>query len=98
MDGLPTSIGSQPGDEKHSVVASDIGDWIVNYLNDLLKIPVKQIDRQEPFESLGLDSAAAIAIVGELEEWLGIDIEPTAPYDYPTIDKLSSYLHSKIVA
>ena len=93
MDSLPTGIGSQPGSEKRAFLAGDIENWIVSYLSDLLKIPTDQI---EPFESLGLDSAAAIAIVGELEEWLDTDIEPTAPYDYPTIDEFSSYLHSKI--
>ena len=73
----------------------DIKSWMTNYLSDLLKLPVEQIDCEEPFERLGLDSSAAIAVVGELEEWLNIDIEPTAPYDHPTIAQLSAYLEGK---
>ena len=51
-----------------------------------------QIDIRIPFASLGLDSAAAVGISGDLEVWIGRRISPTVLYSYPTIESLASYL------
>ncbi len=70
----------------------DIEDWISDYLANLLEVSPDELDPDVPFDRYGLDSSAAIGLTGELEEWLGLEIEPTLLYDYPTVDTLAEHL------
>ncbi|NOX38147.1 MAG: amino acid adenylation domain-containing protein [Calditrichaeota bacterium] len=70
----------------------DIESWLVKKLAEILKTPANTIDIRQPFASYGLDSAQAVSLAGELEEWLGISLPPTLLYDYPTIESLARYL------
>lgn len=72
-----------------------VRDWIVNYLADLLEISSNDIETDVPFDSYGLDSSAAIGLTGDLEDWLGQQVDPTLLYDYPTVDALSAHLISE---
>ncbi len=71
---------------------TEIQDWTVAYIADLLEIDPDEIDTALPFDRYGLDSTAAVGLTGDLEDWLGIEIDPTLLYDYPTIDSLAKYL------
>ena len=57
-----------------------------------LHIDPEQVDTTAPFDSYGLDSAAAVGMTGELEEWLEADVDPVLPYDYPTVEALARRL------
>jgi acyl carrier protein len=74
--------------------AAEIQDWIVAYLADLLDVSADEIDVAIPFDRYGLDSSAAIGMTGDLEDWLGVEIDPTVLYDYPTIQGLARQLGS----
>jgi acyl carrier protein len=41
------------------------------------------------FAEMGLDSASSTYFVVELEEWLGIELEPEIVGEYPTIAELA---------
>ena len=69
-----------------------IQEWLTVYLANLLDMQADDVDAEMPFESYGLDSAAAVAMTGDLEDWLGHELEPTLVYDYPTIEKLANHL------
>lgn len=71
---------------------SEVRHWIAAYLADLLEIDEDEVDTSIPFDRYGLDSSAAIGMTGEIEDWLGVEIDPTVIYDYPTVDALSSHL------
>ena len=73
---------------------AEIQDWVVAYLADLLEIEPEEIDVTVPFERYGLDSSAAVALTGDLEDWLEVEIDPTLLYDYPTVEALVKYLAS----
>lgn len=47
------------------------------------------------FYTHGLDSISAIHVLDKLENHLNIEINPLDFWDYPTIDKLSTYLLEK---
>lgn len=70
----------------------EIHDWIVSYLADLLEVDPDDIDASIPFDRYGLDSSAAVGLTGDLEDWLGQEIDPTLLYDYPTIDALVRHI------
>ncbi|WP_394821447.1 acyl carrier protein [Pendulispora albinea] len=83
-----TQSNSAENQSPHGVIA----DWIVGYIATTLDVEQSRIDRQAPFKRLGLDSSVAVAMTGELGEWLGIEVDPAAPYDHPTIEKLAAML------
>ena len=72
----------------------EIQDWIISYIAELLEVEPELVDPTIPFDRYGLDSSAAYALTGDLEDWLGREIDPTAIYDYPTVEALSEYLSS----
>ena len=74
----------------------EIQTWIVSYLAELLEVDSELVDPTIPFDRYGLDSSAAYALTGDLEDWLGREIDPTAIYDYPTVEALSEHLSSVV--
>ncbi|HEX4204093.1 MAG TPA: beta-ketoacyl synthase N-terminal-like domain-containing protein, partial [Ktedonobacteraceae bacterium] len=66
--------------------------WLLSHVAEALKMPVGEIDTQTPLANYGMDSAHAVGIAGELEEWLERELPPTLLYDYPTIQLLATSL------
>lgn len=83
---------SSPGSTKRTV--EEIREWIVAYLVALLEVSGDEIETDVPFDTYGLDSSAAIGLTGDLEDWLGREVDPTLLYDYPTVEALAAHLHS----
>jgi len=76
--------------------AEEIQEWMVNYLSNVLEMSTDKIDVTVPFDDFALDSATAIGMTGELEDWLGKPVDPTLVYDYPTIEQFSKCLAGDI--
>jgi acyl carrier protein len=74
------------------ISAPEIQDWLVAYIANLLEIESEEIDVTIPFDRYGLDSSAAVGMTGDLEDWLGKEVEPILLYDYPTIEALARHL------
>jgi acyl carrier protein len=74
------------------ISATEIQDWIVAYLANLLEIDPEEVDVTITFDRYGLDSSAAVGMTGELEDWMGRELDPTLLYDHPTIEALAQYL------
>ncbi|MCG8346827.1 MAG: amino acid adenylation domain-containing protein [Chloroflexales bacterium] len=66
--------------------------WLAAQIAGLLAIDVDEIDVQSSFESFGLSSREAVALSGDLEEWLDRRLSPTLVYEYPSIVTLADYL------
>ncbi len=77
---------------KESPTEAKIQGWLVSYLAELLEIDSDEIDVTIPFDRYGLDSSALVGLTGDLEDWLGRELDPTLLYDYPTIDALVQHL------
>jgi acyl carrier protein len=93
------SPASQPGEEPKSPIqrtADEIRDWIVSHIADKLQITPDQIRTDEPLIDVGLDSIEFVAVVGELERWLGVRFRDNPLIDYPTLDGLSSFLSEQL--
>ncbi|MDJ0572420.1 MAG: AMP-binding protein, partial [Pleurocapsa sp. MO_192.B19] len=101
VQGLPTDIQSvvhqQPSHQIINQKQDNIQNWLVENLAQRLGIPVSEIDINEPFASSGLDSAAAVSLSADLEDWLDIKLSPTLVYDYPNIVELAVYLSQSII-
>jgi acyl carrier protein len=70
-----------------------IETWIVQYLARQLDLPGAQVNAQDAFDRLGIDSVAAVELMADLEAWLGTgELDPTLPYDHKTIAALAGHL------
>ena len=74
------------------ITATEIQEWIVAYLADLLAIEPAEVDVTISLERYGLDSSAAVVLTGDLQDWLGTEINPTLLYDYPTVEAVVQHL------
>lgn len=86
---IKQSTGITP---KKTPTPAEVQDWLVSYLANLLEIDLDEVDVTVSFDRYGLDSATAIGMTGNLEEWLGYELDPTLIYDYPTIEALAENL------
>ncbi len=77
---------------KELPTVAEIQAWIVSYLAELLEIGPDEVDVTIPFDRYGLDSATAVGMTGDLEDWLGRKLDPTLLYDYPTVETFAQHL------
>ena len=59
------------------------------YVAQRTKTPADQIDHARRFDHLGLDSADAVTLMGELEDFVGRPLSAFLPYTFPTIEQLA---------
>ncbi|MCB1055710.1 MAG: beta-ketoacyl synthase, partial [Acidobacteria bacterium] len=86
----PTPPAPTPPDRRREVEG-----WLLDRLAARLGVSRAEIDPGQPFARYGLDSAAAVSLVGELEERLGVELPETLLYQHPTIDRLATYLGTR---
>ena len=96
------SVNVKSDDDRASIkklpTQREIQNWIVNYIAELLEIKPDSIDVTISFDCFGLDSSAAVELSGDLEDWLGRELEPTILYDYPTVEALAKHLSEECQA
>lgn len=82
-----------------AAIATDVPsivDWCRGYLADLLAVPAAEIDPTADFDHLGVDSALAVSLLIEVEERYGIDIDPEALFENPTVTAVATHLHERL--
>jgi acyl carrier protein len=77
---------------------AQIGQWIKEYLAELLEIEPNEIDEDYEFERFGINSSAAVSLVGDLEEWLGFELSPSLFFEFNTISQVSQHLAQRVQA
>jgi len=77
---------------------SEICDWCVAYLAKSLKLPPERIDPQAKFARLGLDSAASVFLIADLEDWLGLELSAELIFEHQTPAALARYLAGRCTA
>ena len=71
---------------------SEILDWCMAYLARTFKTPVDRIRPHAKFARLGMDSAASVFFLMELEEWLGVELPTEIVFAYPTPAELARHV------
>jgi acyl carrier protein len=101
----PTDIAQgNDADDARGASTSDaamiehIRTWLVAKAADLLSIAPETLDAQEPLSNLGLSSMNSIILSGDIEEWLGLHLDPMVLWEYPTIEALARYLSQEVTA
>jgi acyl carrier protein len=70
----------------------ELRDWLIARVAAYVESPVDAIDPSVPLGEYGLDSVLALAMAAEIEDHLGVDVDPTVLWDHPTIDALTGFL------
>jgi phthiocerol/phenolphthiocerol synthesis type-I polyketide synthase C len=71
---------------------TELTAWLASQLAELLDLSPSDIDTSLPFAHYGLDSVHAVRLTVTLGRHVGLELSPTLPYEYPTIDALCAYL------
>ena len=71
---------------------SEILDWCMAYLAKTFKTPADRMRPHAKFARLGMDSAASVFFIVELEEWLGVELPTEIVFAYPTPAELARYV------
>jgi 8-amino-7-oxononanoate synthase len=95
---IPVGRNSQPNNLSTFSQAESIQGWLIDKLAEVLEIEPNQIDVGQDFEEYGLESAEAINLSGDLEDYLGCRLPPTLLWDYQNIESLANYLASDNLA
>lgn len=66
--------------------------WLVAQIADVLSIDPATIEVAQPLTRYGLDSIDAVTLVGDLEDWLDLELPSTLLWDYPSIEKASAFM------
>ncbi len=67
----------------------EIEAMVAGYVAHRTQTPADEVDRTRRFDHLGLDSADAVALMGELEDFVGRPLSAFLPYTFPTIEQLA---------
>jgi acyl carrier protein len=76
----------------NAAAAADIQNWLVEKIAVRLAVSPASINVDGYLDEFGLDSTEALVLSGELEKWLGFEIETTALWYHPTIASLAAYI------
>jgi acyl carrier protein len=71
---------------------------MVSHLAGVLEIDADKIDVRKPFKQFGLGSIEGVGMVADLEDWLGISMDASLIWDYPTIASFAEYLANEVNA
>lgn len=69
-----------------------VEEWCQHYVAKLLALAPEKIGPDVEFDRFGLDSAMAVAMCLDLEEWVGLEIPPALLFEYTTIAGLAGYV------
>jgi acyl carrier protein len=83
---------AQPSAGRTRRSVAEIEEWLVDYLAEQLQCSPGEVEVTIPFDRFGLSSTTAVFMIGSLEDWLGTRLDPTLPFDYPTISALAEHL------
>ncbi|MBP2000176.1 polyketide synthase PksN [Paenibacillus shirakamiensis] len=91
-DDLRNSVDSNDLDSGHRNLISEL----IQSLSEALYLSEKEVDVDEKFINLGLDSIIGVEWIRTLNARYGTHIPATKVYDYPTLRQFSTYLEQEM--
>lgn len=89
---MTNQVTTRPDGE---LTADEVRDWLVGKIAHRLGVSTDQVNVDQYFDEFDLDSTEALVLSGELENWLGFELETTALWYHPTINELANYIVEK---
>ncbi|MFD7303737.1 acyl carrier protein [Streptomyces pharetrae] len=63
-------------------------DWLVARIAEHLRMSPADVAADVPLSTYGLDSVYALTVAADIEDRLGVTVDPTVLWDNPTVDAL----------
>ena len=76
----------------------DVRDWLTTRLLAYLPVTETELAHDFPLAELGVDSVIALTLCGDIEEELGLAVDDTLVWTYPTPSALARYLARSLAA
>ncbi|WP_339073763.1 type I polyketide synthase [Teredinibacter turnerae] len=103
-----SSAGATPAknEAREKIVAMPAHKWkaelmglLRSYVTDICRLDSEQvISSSQGFTELGMDSLMAVELKERLQRDLGIKLQATIAFDYPTIDAMAKHLAEELTA
>ncbi|MDX3803492.1 acyl carrier protein [Streptomyces sp. AK04-3B] len=75
--------------------AAPLYRWLTDRLAVYMDRAPESIDPTVPLAAYGMDSVCALSLCGDVEDELGIAVEPTLAWDHPTVAALAGHLTAR---
>ncbi len=72
--------------------AASVQQWLQRYLAKKTGVAAQSIDVDTPFAAYGLDSLAAVELSEQLGAWLGVQLDNSLAFDYPTPARMAEFV------
>ncbi|MET8047826.1 acyl carrier protein [Streptosporangium sp. NPDC005286] len=72
--------------------AGEIEEWLIRRVADHVGARAQDIDSRSPLADLGLSSADAVAMSGDLEKRYDVPVQATLLWEHPTIRAIAEHL------
>jgi acyl carrier protein len=69
--------------------------WLTRLVAKELKTEPDRVSAHQELTDMGLDSMSAVTVVGDIELELGVEIDTSTLWEYPTIAKLAEFLEQE---
>jgi acyl carrier protein len=79
-----------------SYEARSIERWVIDRVAFYLECPAEDVDPAVPLAETGIDSASAVGLCGDVEDYWQIDADPTLVFDYPTIADIAAFIAESV--
>ena len=76
---------------------AELKAFLIERISFALRIKNKQLDPDAPFARYGLESIDSVILAMELEEEIGVVIEPTLLWEYNTINTCAAFFHKYLL-
>ncbi|MFI7625673.1 acyl carrier protein [Microbispora rosea] len=70
----------------------DLRRWLIERVAAYLGLPPAEIDPTVKLRTYGLDSIHSLSLCVDVEEAVGLLVEPTLAWDHPTIEDIAAHL------
>jgi acyl-CoA synthetase (AMP-forming)/AMP-acid ligase II/acyl carrier protein len=74
-----------------SVTSHAARDWLIRWVASRCERSENTINPQDAFDVYGMDSLTAVDLSQDLGDWIGMEIDETIVWNYPTISALAKF-------
>ncbi len=89
IDQSPEPFAARAKDKQ---IAESIEGWLIRYCAKRVGVSPEEIDASQAFTRYGIGSLESLALMHDLEDWLGRSLSPVLAWSYPSLEKLAAYL------
>jgi acyl carrier protein len=93
---LPTSAEKTRKENKMTSVQNELEQWLVERVAAYCRLTPTEIEEDKNFSDYGMDSVFTLTMIGEIEDRYGLELDPTAIWDNPSVGQLRAFLETEI--